>query len=189
MKALALALALLLGSTCRAQTKSSASPSSSKEVVSELQNSMPSEQEFSELLAKADEKVSVFDRAVKNARPSLDRIDTKYATKYLNAAATAHLLISKTIKNGPTAYGLVGVLTTLDDLSIDAAFASTFLLTAQDAAAAKGTSFDVNSRSAVPALSAAGTSCNDIAELIFHATMRLIAAEETALNKLLDEQN
>jgi hypothetical protein len=37
-------------------------------------------------------------------------------------------------------------------------------------------------------LSVAGRACNDIAELIFHATMRLIAAEETALNKLLDAQ-
>ena len=47
---------------------------------------------------------------------------------------------------------------------------------------------DAATGSAVFALSAAGTACNDIAELIFHATMRLIAAEETALNKLLDDQ-
>jgi hypothetical protein len=32
-------------------------------------------------------------------------------------------------------------------------------------------------------LSTADKSCNDIAELIFHATMRLIAAEETALSQ------
>jgi hypothetical protein len=36
--------------------------------------------EFLELLAKADEKVSTFEAAVKNAKPALDRIDTKYAT-------------------------------------------------------------------------------------------------------------
>jgi hypothetical protein len=36
-------------------------------------------------------------------------------------------------------------------------------------------------------LSAAGAACNDIAELIFHATMRLISAEEAVLNKLLGE--
>ena len=187
MKVLTLGLALLLGSTCPAQTKSSASARSSKEALSELQRSMPSEKEFSELLTKADEKVSAFEAAVKNAKPSLDRIDTKYATNYLDAAATAHLLISKTIKNGPTAYGLVGVVITLDDLSLDAAGGSAFLL-ADDEDRPVGKA-DVNTRSAVLALSAAGTSCNDIAELIFHATMRLIAAEEIALKKLLDEQN
>jgi hypothetical protein len=52
----------------------------------------------------------------------------------------------------------------------------------------KGAKPDPNVRSDVLTLSAAGTACNDIAELIFHATMRLIAAEETALNKLLDIQ-
>jgi hypothetical protein len=150
---------------------------------------MPSEKEFSELLAKADEKVSAFEVAVKNAKSGLDRIDTKYATNYLDAAATARLLISKTIKNGSTAYGLVAVLTTLDDLSLDAANGSAFLLAAEeDRVVGKGASPDANTRSAVLALSAAETSCNDIAELIFHATMRLIAAEETALNKLLGDQ-
>jgi len=83
-----------------------ATPQNSKDAISELQRSMPSEKEFSGLLAKADEKVSVFEAAVKNARPLLDRIDTKYVTNYLDAAATAHLLISKTIKNGSTAYDL-----------------------------------------------------------------------------------
>jgi hypothetical protein len=82
---------------------------------------------ISELLAKADAKVSVFEAAVKNAKPGLDRIDTKYATNYLDGAATAHLLISKAIKNGPTAYALVGVLTTPDDLSLNAASGSAFL--------------------------------------------------------------
>ncbi len=136
---------------------------------------MPSEKEFSELLAKADEKVSTFEAAVKSAKARLDKVNAKYAANYLDAAATAHLLISKTIKNGPTAYGLVGVLTTLDDLSLDAANGNVFLLAGDQG----------QTTPEVFALSAAGTSCNDIAELIFHATMRLIAAEETALNKLL----
>jgi hypothetical protein len=163
---------------------------SSKNAISELQRNMPSEKEFSELLMKADEKVSTFEAAVKNAKPGLDRIDTKYVKNYLDAAATAHLLISKTIKNGPTAYNLVGVLTTLDDLSLDAANGTTFLLAADGDRVAKGATRDTGTRgAAVVGLSSAGTSCNDIAELIFHATMRLIAAEETALNKLLDEQH
>jgi len=81
------------------------------------------------------------------------------------------------------------VLTTLDDLSLDAANGSTFLLAADGDRVAKGAPHDTNIRDAVVALSSAGTSCNDIAELIFHATMRLIAAEETALSKLLDGQH
>jgi hypothetical protein len=161
----------------------------SKDAISELQRNAPSEKEFSELLAKADEKVSVFEAAIKNAKPGLDEIDTKYARNYLDAAATAHLLISKTVKNGPTAYNLVGVLTTLDDLSLDAANGSTFLLAADGDRVAKGVPRDPHTRDAVVALSSSGTSCNDIAELIFHATMRLIAAEETALRKLLDAQH
>jgi len=148
---------------------------------------MPSEKEFSELLAKADEKVSAFEAAVKNAKPRLDKINTKYATNYLDAAATAHTVISKTLKNGPTAYALVTILTTLDDLSLDAASGTAFLLaTDEDQVVAKGAAPDPNTRSDVLTLSAAGTGCNDIAELIMHATLRFIAAEETALNKLLD---
>jgi hypothetical protein len=161
----------------------------SKDAISELQRSMPSEKEFLELLAKAAEKVSAFEAAVKIARPRLDKVDAKYAINYLNAVTTAHLSISTTIKNGPTAYNLVGVLTTLDDLSLDAANGTTFLLAADEDRVAKGEPPDSGTRSAVLALSAAGSSCNDIAELIFHATMRLIAAEETALNKLLDGQH
>jgi len=169
--------------------KSNQSSTSSKDALSELQQNMPSEKEFSELLAKADEKVSVFEAAVKNAKPLLDRIDTKYATNYLDAAATARLLISKTVKNGSTAYSLVGVLATLDDLSLDAASGNTFLLAADEDRVSKGATPDAGTRGAVLALSSAGTSCNDIAELIFHATMRLIAAEETALNKFLNGQH
>ena len=77
------------------------------------------------------------------------------------------------------------MLTTLDDLSLDAASGSVLLLSAD---VAKGRLPDAAAGSAVFALSTAGMACNDIAELIFHATMRLIAAEETALNKLLDDR-
>lgn len=185
MKAFALGLTAVLASTCYAQTNSAASPRSSKEAL-ELQRSMPSEKEFSELLAKADEKVSAFEAAVKNAKPYLDKIDTKYATNYLDAAATAHELISMTLKNGSSAYKLVGVLTTLDDLSLDAASGNVLLLSAD---VGKGRLPDAATGSAVFALSTAGTACNDIAELVFHATMRLIAAEETALNRFLDNHN
>lgn len=183
MKAFSLGLVvvLVLASTCYAQTNAAASPSS-KEVFADLQRNMPSESEFSELLAKADQNVSAFESAVKGAQPALDRVDVNLAKNYMDAASTAHKLISQTIKNGATAYRLVGILITLDDLSLDAANGSKFLLAAdQEHSAAKVASLGK--------LSAAGTSCSDISELIFHATMRLLAAEETALNKLLESQN
>lgn len=185
--AVALGLSLVLVSACQAQTQTHAR--SSKETLAELQRDMPSDEEFSELLHKADEEVSVFEAALRNAKPGLDRIDTKYAANYSDAASTAHLLISETIKNGPTAYRLVGVLATLDDLSLDATSGSAFLLARdEDRVVTKGTTPDASTQTALLALSASGKSCNDIAELIFHATMRLIAAEETALNNLLDNQ-
>jgi hypothetical protein len=171
---------LVLASTCYAQTNAAAS--SSKEVFADLQRNMPSESELSELLAKADQNVSAFKVAVESAKPALDRVNVNLAKNYLDAASTAHTLISQTTKNGATAYRLVGVLITLDDLSLDAANASKFLLVADQ-------SHSATEVATLGALSAAGTSCNDIAELIFHATMRLIAAEETALDKLLDVQD
>jgi hypothetical protein len=149
----------------------------SKEELSKLQASMPSNEELSELLAKADEKVSTFEQAVRNAKPHLDKIDTKYARNYLDAASTAHTLIQAT-KNGPSGYRLVGVLATMDDLSLDAANGSVFLLGANAPS-------DMDAMSAVIALTSAGTACNDISELIFHATMRFVNAEENLLELLL----
>ena len=185
MKAFAFGLAVVLASTCHAQTKSAVSAPSSKEVLSELQRSMPSEKEFSELLAKAEEKVSAFEAAVKNSKPLLDKIDTKFATQYLDAAATAHESISQTLKNGPSAYSLVSVLTMLNDLSRQAANGAVLLLGADEF---QGKPLSTATRLAVFALNTAGTACNDIAAQILDATMRLIAAEETALNKLLNNQ-
>ena len=53
------------------------------------QPSMPSKEEVSELVTKADEKVSGFEEAVKNAKPHLDRINPKLTTNYMDAASTA----------------------------------------------------------------------------------------------------
>jgi hypothetical protein len=129
MHPVVLLVALFVSTLALAQEKPAQSKNQDKvNAISEVQRSMPSEKEFSELLTKADEKVVAFEAAVKNAKPYLDRIDTKYATNYLGAAATAHVLISQTLKNGSSAYKLVGVLTTLDDLSLDAAGGSVLLL-------------------------------------------------------------
>jgi hypothetical protein len=157
--------------------------------ISELKNGMPSEQEVSELLAKADQKVSAFEQAVKIAKSRLDSIDPQYARNYLDAASTAHQLISATNKNGVSAYRLIGVLVTLDDLSLDAANGSLFLMTNDESLViTKHTAADMGTVSVVSALSSSGTSCNDIAELIFHATLRLVAAEEDLIDKVARTQ-
>jgi hypothetical protein len=146
---------------------------------------MPSSEEISELLAKADQKVSVFESAVKVAKSRLDAINPDYAKNYLDAAATAHQLISSTSK-GASAYGLVGILATLDDLSLDAANGSLYLIANdEDLVVGKGATRDAGTVNVVSALTAAGTACNDIAELILHSTMRMVGAEEAVLRDLV----
>jgi hypothetical protein len=167
------------------QNKSPGQPTTpSKEELSKLQASMPSKEEISELLAKADEKISTFEQAVRIAKPQLDNIKEDYAKNYLDAASTAHALIQVTKQNGPSAYALVGILATIDDLSLDAANGSVFLLAADNQRLSQGKPPDMVAQSAVIGLSAAGTACNDIAELIFHATMRFLNVEEKILESL-----
>lgn len=150
---------------------------------------IPSEEEVSELLAKADQKVSVFEAAVQAAKSRLDSINPRYAANYLDAASTAHQVISLTKKNGMSAYRLVGILATLDDLSLDAANGSLLLVTNdEDQVVTRRAQRNTDTMNIVSALNAAGTSCNDIAELIFHATMRLVAAEEALVDKAIRPQ-
>ena len=82
---------------------------------------MPSSAEILELANKADEKVKVFEKALKASAPYLDK-DTVQTDQ--SAADGAHTLINTIRKNGPSMYGLVGLLSTLDDLTLDASRAS-----------------------------------------------------------------
>ena len=152
------------------------------------QGSMPSTEEVSELVAKADEKVSSFEEAVKNAKPYLDKIEPKFTTNYLGGASTAHTIIRNLQKNGPSAYGLVSLLATLDDLSLDASAASVQLLRTDEEHVTNGKRPDVGSLSSVILLGNAGTACNDIAELVMHATLRFVDVEEKILDKLLEKE-
>ena len=147
------------------------------------QPAMPSKEEISDLLKKADEKVSGFEKAVKNAKPYLDKIDPKFATTYLDASSDAHTIIAGMQTNGISAYGLVSLLATLDDLSLNAANASVQLLLA-----AKSTPADAGALSATIPLASASTACNDISELIMHATLRYVHVEEELLGKLMASQ-
>ena len=145
-------------------------------------SSIPSKDEIFELLSKADQKITDFEDAIKAVRPSLDRTDRNMSTNDLDAAKTAHELIKKIKANGPSAYGLVGLLATIDDLSLDASTASVQLLLASPA----GPQDQSGQLNQVTILLAVKNSCRDISELIFHATMRYIHGEEEVLTTLLN---
>jgi hypothetical protein len=149
---------------------------------------MPSTSEFGELVGKADQKVAMFEQAVKIAKPHLDNANPKLSANYLDGASTAHDIIKAIQKNGPSAYALVLLITTLDDLSLDAAKGSLTLLIVDEGRVAKGQSPDSGAQTSVLSLSNAGDGCTDIAELLMHATARFIQAEEEILGKLLPEE-
>jgi len=137
----------------------------------------PRKRKLSELVTKADEKVSGFEEAVKNAKPHLDRINPKLTTNYMDAASTAHTIIRAMQKNGASAYSLVSLFATLDDLALNASTGSVQLLRTDEEQVTKGKQPDVGRLSSVILLNTAGTACNDIAELIMHATLRYVGVE------------
>jgi hypothetical protein len=151
--------------------------------LGQTETSIPSKDEIFELLDKADQKISAFEDSVRSSRPKLDEIDPKLAINYLDATSTAHLMVQAMHKNGASGYVLVGLLATLDDLSLDAANASVKLLYPT-----KARQPNAEAVAAVVLLSNSGTACNDIAELLMHATLRYIHVEEEALQKLLGNQ-
>ena len=171
-----LAILLVVGFPCLAQNNSADAP----------RNSMPSKEEISELLSKADEKVSGFEQTVKTVKPTLDAINSGLSIKGLDAASTAHTLIGALQKNGPTGYGFLGLIATLDDLNSDAFRSALVLVSTDRDRVVKGGRPDANVPGFVLALANAGNACNDIAELIMHATFRYISVEEAVLNQLLD---
>jgi len=142
--------------------------------------SIPSNDEILELLAKAEQKVSGFENAIKGVTPSLDRADPELSKMYVDAGAAAHVIIRSIRKNGPSAYSLMGLVTTLDDLSLDAATATIQLLLLQIQSGQTAST----SLSFVVPLMTSKNECNDISELIMHATLRFIHAEEDVLQKL-----
>jgi hypothetical protein len=147
---------------------------------SQTGTSIPSNDEIFELLAKAEQKVSGFENAIKGIKPSLDKADPKLSTMYTNAGAAAHTIILSIRKNGPSAYSLMSLVTTLDDLSLDAATASVQLLLLRiQSGQTAASSLDF----LVP-LMTSKNECNDISELIMHAPLRYIHAEEDVLEKL-----
>jgi hypothetical protein len=141
---------------------------------------MPSNDEISELLAKAEQKVTGFESAVRSVKPDLDKADPKLSKMYGDAASAARVIISSIRKNGPSAYALTSLVTTLDDLSLDAATATVQLLLLRvQSGQTAATRLDF-----VIPLMTSKNECSDISELLMHATLRLIHKEEDVLQKL-----
>ena len=149
------------------------------------QNSMPSNEELAELLSKASQKITSFQEAVQGAKPFLDQQDPKLASNYMDTAKTAQEIIRVGQKEGASAYRLVGLLSLLDDMTVDAANAS-FRLMQEEVKAVEAKQANVNVVAAILPLNAAQTGLNDISELLLHATLRYVGSEEQALIKLLD---
>jgi len=134
---------------------------------------IPSKAEIVELLDKADQKISAYEDAVKAAKPVLEEIGQGSITNPMEGASTARTFIKTLRRDGPSAYALVGLLATLDDMSFRAANAGVVLVKMARGRPSVEKAFLLITNS--------GAACNDIAELIYHATMRLIWAEEEIL--------
>jgi len=150
-------------------------------------SNMPSEAEIGELTAKATEKVDIFKKTLDSVKPYLDKADPSAYAKDMEAAENANVILGILKKNGPTGYGLVGLLTVLDDLDLDATQDSTSILIYGAKAMTEGKQPPDGMSAAVLMLTSSASSFYDISELVMHATLRYIAGEEDILNQVFAE--
>jgi len=143
----------------------------------------PSREEISELVAKAEEKVTSFEDAVRHVKPVLESQQTDLLSKDRGVAENAHKLIRGLQKNGPSAYALVALIATLDDISLNASRTATLVIMSGP------DKIDAEMQARLTMLWNAQNSCSDISELILHATLRLIEVEEGILDHLTADKN
>jgi hypothetical protein len=96
------------------------------------------------------------------------------------------LTISAIKKNGMSAFALVALIGVLDDMSLNAAKASSVAVIV----GLHQSTPDSQRRAGqdMQDLAQAGKNCYDISELLLHSTLRLIAVEESILHKISDSQ-
>lgn len=141
----------------------------------------PSKPEISELLAKAEEKVTSFEEAVKAVRPDLENQQTDLLSKDVNAATSAHRTIAGLQHNGPSAYRLVTLISNLDDITLNASKTGTVVILVRNG------KIDAETQAKLTLLWTAQNTCSDISELLLHATLRLIQSQEDRLAHLTAE--
>ena len=144
-----------------------------------LPSAIPSKAEFSELFTRAGAGVRAFDKALEAAKPALDKQDPDLFKKYASTARTARDVIEALQDTSPSAYGLVGLITTLGDVTLNASRAATVVLlvrgSKQDPTGTK------NSNDVVAGLGEAQNGCYEVSELLTDATLKLIKVEEKVL--------
>lgn len=173
------ALALLfIALAAHAQTTTARSPiAESSEVAS-----MPSEAEIGELLSKASEYIETYKQTFATAKGSLERASQPgFYDRATTMCWQASQVISAIKKNGSTAVALVSLIAVLDDLSLNGARASAFTMVL-------AVGDDKLAMQDFKNIAQAEKNCYDISELLLHATIRYISAEETALRVLLERQ-
>ena len=149
---------------------------------------MPSEAEVGELVAKAAEKVEAFQKTLDSAKPILDKADSSAYDKDENAIAGARSILAALKNNGRSAYALVGLLSTLDDLDLDATQDSRAIMFLGFQAMANNNKLPEGMTAMVIMLDSSATSLYDISELVMHATLRFVGGEEAVLAQVFAEK-
>jgi hypothetical protein len=181
-----LTIALLSPSIQAQNTSSKVAPHSANQ-SSVPAASMPSNEEIGDLLSKASEYVDTYRQTFASARPSLTKAPTPgFYEKAIELSKQATSVIAAIRKNGPSAYALVGLVAILDDMSLHAtrAYAVTMVSTLGESRS----DFKSQGMQDIQSLAQAAKNCEDISELLLHATLRLIAVEEQTLRELSGQQ-
>ena len=148
---------------------------------------MPSEAEIGELISKASEYVDTYRRTFTNTKASLDKAPPPgFYEKAMEECADASRVISAIKKNGSTAVALVSLIAILDDMSLNGARASA--ATMMVAVSEDRGNPSNHAMQDFQEIAQAEKNCYDISELLLHATIRYISAEENALRTLLRNQ-
>jgi len=146
----------------------------------------PSKEEIGDLVHQAEQKVAEYERVLNAVGKHLpaDKLKEDHET-----VSAARQVISALKTNEPSAYSLVALTVTLDDLNGDAMGDTEAVLKQLVLNAASGKPADAGALSAVVALTDTGNGVRDISELLFHATMRYVHAEESLLADLIAAAN
>jgi hypothetical protein len=156
-------------------------------VLSATASGLPSDEEIGELLNKASEYVDTYRQTFASARPSLAKAPTPgFYEKGVELSKQADGAIAALRKNGYSAYTLVGLISILDDMSLNGARASAatmIVALGEDRSNSKN-----HAVSDFQNLAQAEKNCYDISDLLLHPTLRLIAVEEQMLHALADQQ-
>jgi hypothetical protein len=150
----------------------------------EQRHTLPSSAEILELANKADEKVHGFEMVLQEVAPELDK-DTVQTDQ--DAAKMAHTIIAMIRNKGASTYSIVGLLSILDDLTLDASRASRIVLFSYTKNLVNGNQPSNVILTKVIALTDAETSLHDISDLWLHMALRYVAATDDLMEQLFEK--